>query len=77
MSEWRRRERLVDEMRLAEGLKVGILVRKFFEVVIEFDSAPDISLGGGQIPPLGSVATEVKLDEGIFGMKVGGIGKNF
>ena len=64
-------------MRLAEGLKVGILVGKFFEVVIEFDSAPDISLGGGQISPLSSVATEVKLDEGIFGMEVGGIGKNF
>ncbi len=32
---------------MAEGLKVGILVGKFFEVVIEFDRAPDISLGGG------------------------------
>jgi hypothetical protein len=32
---------------LAERLKVGILVGKFFEVVIELDSTPDISLGGG------------------------------
>jgi len=46
-SEWKRRERLVDEVRLAEGLKVRVLVGKFFEVVIELDSAPDISLGGG------------------------------
>jgi len=64
-------------VRLAEGLKVGILVGKFFEVVVELDRPADISLCGGEVSPLGGIATEVELDEGIFGMEVGGIRKNF
>jgi len=53
---------------LAEGFKVGILVGEFFKVVIELDGAADISLGGGEVSPLGGVAAEVELNEGIFGV---------
>ena len=64
-------------MRLAEGLKVRVLVGKFFEVVIEFDGATDVALSRSEIATLGSVAAEVKLDEWIAGMKVGGIRENY
>ena len=50
---------------------------EFFEVVIEFDGAANVGLCGGEIPPLGSVTTEVELDEGVFGVEAGGIGENF
>jgi hypothetical protein len=72
-----RSEGLIDEVGLAEGFEIGIFVGKFFEVVIEFDSATDVALSRGEIATLGSVAAEVKLDEWIAGVKVGGIGENF
>jgi len=62
---------------LAEGFEIGIFVGKFFEVVIEFDGATDVALSRGEIATLGGVAAEVKLDEWIAGVKVGGIGENF
>ena len=62
---------------MAEGFEIGIFVGKFFEVVIKLDGATDVALGRGKISSLGSVAAEVKLDERIAGMKVGGIRKNF
>ncbi len=64
-------------MGLAEGFQIGILVGEFFEVVIEFDGPAHVGLGGGEVPPLGGVAAEVELDEGVRGVKAGGIGENF
>ena len=64
-------------MGLAEGFEIGIFVSKFFEVVIEFDGATDVALGRSEIATLGGVAAEVKLDEWIAGVKVGGIRENF
>ena len=55
-------------MSLAKGFKIGILVSEFFKVVIELDGAADVSLGGGEVSPLGGVAAEVELNEGIFGV---------
>ena len=55
-------------MGLAEGFKVGILVGEFFKVVIELDGSADVSLGSGEVSPLGGVATEVELNEGVFGV---------
>ena len=62
---------------MAEGFEIGIFVGKFFEVVIEFDSTTDVALSRGEISSLGSVAAEVKLDEWITRVKVGGIRENF
>ena len=62
---------------MAEGFEIRILVGEFFEVVIEFDGAANVGLCGGEIPPLGSVTTEVELDEGVFGVEAGGIGEDF
>jgi len=62
---------------LAEGFEIGILVGEFFEVVVKFDRSADVGLRGGQVSPLGGIATEVKLDEGICGVEAGGIGQNF
>lgn len=62
---------------MAEGFEIGIFVSKFLEVVIEFDGATDVALSRSEIATLGSVATEVKLDEWIAGVKVGGIRENF
>ena len=60
-------------MGLAEGFEIGIFVSKFFEVVIEFDGATDVALSRGEIATLGRVTSEVKLDEWVAGVKVGGI----
>lgn len=62
---------------MAEGFEIRILVGEFFEVVIELDRAANVGLCGGEIPPLGSVTTEVELDEGVFGVEAGGIGEDF
>ena len=62
---------------MAERLEIGVLVGEFFEIVIEFDGATNVGLCGGEIPPLGSVTTEVELDEGVFGVEAGGIGEDF
>ena len=62
---------------MAERLEIGVLVGEFFEVVIEFDGATNVGLRGGEIPPLGSVTTEVELDKGVFGVEAGGISENF
>ena len=62
---------------MAEGFEIGILVGEFFEVVVQFDGSADVGLGGGEISPLGGIATEVKLNEGICGVEAGGIGQNF
>ena len=64
-------------MGLAEGFEIGILVGEFFEVVVEFDRPADVGLCGGEISPLGGIATEIELDEGICGVEAGGIGQNF
>ena len=45
--------------------------------MIEFDGATDVALSGGEIATLGGVAAEVKLDEWIAGVQVGGIRENF
>ena len=62
---------------MAEGFEIGILVGEFFEVVVEFDRPADVGLGGGEVSPLGGIATEVELDEGICGVEAGSIGQNF
>ena len=62
---------------MAEGFEIGIFVGKFFEVVIEFDGSTYVALGRGEIATLGGVAAEVKLDEWIAGVQVGGIRENF
>lgn len=51
-----REEKLIDEMGLAEWFKIGVLVGKFFEVVIEFNGTADVGLGGGEVAALGGIA---------------------
>ena len=63
-------------MGLAERFEIGILVGEFFKVMIQFDGLADVALGGGQIAPLGRIATEVEMDKGILGVKAGGIGQD-
>ncbi len=64
-------------MSLAKGFKIGILVSKFFKVVIELDGAADVSLGGGEVTSLGGVAAEVELNEGVFGVEAGCVREDF
>ena len=64
-------------MRLAEGFEIGILVGEFFEVVVKLDGSADVGLGDGEVSPLGGVAAEIELDEGILRMEVGRISQNF
>jgi len=64
-------------MGLAERFKIGIFMGQFFQIMIQFDSPPDVAMSGGQIAPLGRIATQIELDQRILGMKGGGFGKNF
>ena len=45
--------------------------------MIQLDGPSDMAVGGGEIPPLGGVATQIELDQRILGMKGSGLGKNF
>ena len=66
----------IQQVGLSKGLEIGILVGEFFQAVIQLDGLADMILGGGKIAPLGRIAAEVEMDEGILGVKAGGIGKN-
>ena len=68
---------LVDEVGLAEGFEIGVLVGEFFEAVVEFDGTADVGVGGGEITPLGGVAAEVELDERVLGVEGGCLGEDF
>jgi len=62
---------------LAEGFEVGIVEGELFHIVVEFNGFPDIGLGGGKIAPLCGIASQVELDERIFGVEAGRIDKDF
>jgi len=64
-------------MGLAEGFEVGIVEGELFHIMIEFDGFADIGLGGRKVAPLCGIASQVELDEWIFGVEAGRIGKDF
>ena len=68
---------LIDEVGLAERFEIGVFVGQFFQIMIQLDGPSDMAVGGGEIPPLGGVATQIELDQRILGMKGSGLGKNF
>ena len=64
-------------MGLAEGFEVGIVEGQLFHIVVEFDGFADIGLGGRKVAPLCGIASQVELDEWIFRVEAGRIGKDF
>ena len=72
-----RRLCLFDEVGLAEGFEVGVFVGQLFQAVVEFDGPADVGVGGGEIAPLGGITAEIELDEGVLGVKGGGLREDF
>ena len=57
---------------MAERFEIGVFVGQLFQIMIQLDGPPDVTVGGSEITPLGRVATQIELDQRILGMEGGG-----